>query len=490
LLTPSQVDGHHLIGTSRSAGREVGANDKGAKLMASSKIRRLWSALGMLGLVALLAACGGGGGGATSGSGTASGATGPKNPLVQCPSTTNTTAASAQSGPIHLVAAGWSSTPAEDALVQQGFKNFEKLHPNITVTWEPIPGDYPTKMASNIASGNVPDVFYLQPPQAQEYIQAGKLLNLSPYMARDHVSPSSFYPTLMEDFDCSNGTVYGIPKDWNSLGLFYNKTMFKQAGLGDPSNWTWSDLQNAAKKLTHGSGASRVVGAILSADASRWGAFLYANGGQMVSSNGKQAAFNSKAGVQAAQFYTSFELNGTGAMPGDLGASWNGEAFGKQQGAMTFEGGWMIPYMSQTYPNVQYGIAPMPKAPTGKRGDLLYTNAWAAYSGTKYPDAAWELINYMTGASYQTQVLHDGFALPTLKSLANDPYFQQNPGVKALQDGANYGQPDFYGPADTEIHTDVSNALTAIMLRKSSVSSALNSAAQQVDTWIQQNVVP
>jgi len=459
--------------------------------MTTERIRRVWSAFGMLSLIVLLAACGGGTS-STSGTASASGAKGPANPLVQCPASTNTTAASPESGPIHLVVAGWASTPAEDALVQQGFRGFEKLHPNVTITWTPIPGDYATKMRANVASGNVPDVFYLQPPMAQEYIPAGKLLNLSPYMARDHVSPSAFYPSLMEDFDCANGTVFGIPKDWNSLGLFYNKTMFQKAGLGDPSNWTWSDLQSAAQKLTKigSSPANSVYGIALPADASRWGAFLYANGGQMISSDGKKAEFNSSAGIQAAQFYTSFELNHTGVMPGDVGASWDGDAFGKQQVAMTLEGGWMIPFLAQNYPNVQYAIAPLPVAPTGKRGNLLYTNAWAAYSGTKYPDTAWELIKYMTGASYQTQVLHDGFALPTLTSLASDPYFQQNPGVKVLQDGAAYGHPDFYGLADTEVHTDVSNALEAIMLGKQSVTDALNSAAQKVDTWIQENVGP
>ncbi len=446
-------------------------------------VRRWAGTLTALTLVSVLAACGGGGGGT---GGTGGGATGPKNALNACPASTNTSAASAESGNITLTVAGWSSTPAEDTLVQQGFNAFHQKYPNITVNWSVIPGDYPTKMRANVASGNVPDVFYVQPPMAQEYIKAGKLLNLGPYMQRDNVQPSSFYSSLMSPFDCADGTVFGIPKDWNSLGLFYNKTMFQQAGIGDPSNWTWSDLQSAAQKLTQGN----VKGIVLSADASRWGAFLYGNGGTMLSSDGKTATFNSQAGVTAADFYTSFEKNKTGIMPSDTGAGWNGEAFGKGQAAMAFEGGWMIPYMSSTYPNVQYGIAPMPKSPTGKRGNLLYTNAWGAYSGTKHPDAAWKLIQYMTGSDFQTQVLHDGFALPTLQSLANDPYFQQNPGVKVLQDGATDGVADFYGPADTQIHTQVGNALQSVMLGKSDSKSALDSAAQTVNTWIQQNVGP
>jgi multiple sugar transport system substrate-binding protein len=452
------------------------------KLPRNQTFWRVWSMFSVLSLVALLAACGSGGGN----TGTGSGGKGPANALNACPKSTNTEAAKPASGQINLTVAGWSSSPAEDGLVQSALNQFMQQNPDIKVTWQVIPGDYPTKMRANVASGNVPDVFYLQPGQAQEYIKAGKLLNLSPYMARDNVPPSDFYDSLMQPFDCADGSVFGIAKDWNSLGLFYNKTMFQQAGLGDPSNWTWSDFQDAAQKLTK----AGVYGAALPPDASRWGAFLFANGGQMLSSDGQKAVFNSQQGVDAAQFYTSFQIAKTGVRPGDVGAGWDGDAFGKQQVAMTFEGGWMIPFMTQSFPDVQYGIAPMPKAPDGKRGNLLYTNAWAAYSGTKYPDEAWKLIQFLTAAGHQGDVLHQGFALPTIKSLANDPYFQQNPGVAVLQQGADIGHADFYGAADSTIHTELANALQAVMLGKSSVQDALNTAAQNVDNWIQENEGP
>lgn len=443
---------------------------------------RLGTIISLLSLVAALAACGGG---ASSG-GTGSGVKGPQNALVACPQSTNSSAASAESGNITLNVTGFSSSPAEDALVTQGFQNFMQKNPNITVKWSPIPDAYDTKMRANVASGNVADVFYVTPAMAQEYTKAGKLLNLSPYMSRDNVSPDSFYSSLLTPFDCADGSVFGIPKDWNSLGLFYNKTMFQQAGLGDPSNWTWDDLTSAAQKLTK----DKVAGISLPPDASRWGAFLFADGGQILSADGKKAAFNNDAGIKSAEFYTSFEKNKTGVIPKDVGAGWDGEAFGKQNVAMTFEGGWMIPYMASTFPNVQYSIAPLPSAPNGKKGNLLYTNAWGAYSGTKHPDAAWKLVQYMTSSAYQQQVLHNGFALPTLKSLENDPYFTQNPGVKVLQDGAQYGHADFYGPADNKIHSDLATALESVMLGKATVPDALNNAATDVNTFIQQNVGP
>jgi multiple sugar transport system substrate-binding protein len=449
--------------------------------------QRILSLLPLLLIFALVAACGGGGTSGTSGNGASQqGLTG-GNSYINCPSNPNTTAANAETGSVTLTVSGFTSSPAEDALVQQNLHNFEKLHANIKINWSPIPGDYATKMRANVASNTVPDVFYLQPSMSNEYISAGKLLNLSPYMARDGVKATDYYSTLINPFVCTSGQIYGLPKDWNSLGVFYNKQMFQAAGLATPkAGWTWSDLQADAQKLTKNAGSpNSVYGVVLSADLSRWGAFLEQAGGSVLSKDGTQAAFNTQQGIQALQYYDSFFKNKTGAMPTTVGAPWNGDAFGKQRAAMVFEGGWLIPYMTETYPNVQYGIAPLPIGPTGKPANLSFTNAWAAYAGTKHPDAAWELIKYMAGATVQESNLTAGFALPTLKSLANSSYFASHPDLKVLFDAAPYSYADYYGSQDTPIHTDLSNAIQEVLLNKQSVQTALSNAETQINTQLQ-----
>jgi multiple sugar transport system substrate-binding protein len=172
-------------------------------------------------------------------------------------------------------------------------------------------------------------------------------------------------------------------------------------------------------------------------------------------------------------------------LPTTVGAPWNGDAFGKGRAAMVFEGGWLIPYMQSTYPSIKYSIAPLPVAPNGKRANLTYTNAWSAYAGTKHPEAAWELIQYMTGSTVQESQLNAGFALPTLKSLANAPYFTSHPDFKTLFDAAPYSYADYYGPQDATIHTDVSNAIDAVLLNKQSPQDALNDAATKVNNQLQ-----
>ncbi len=439
--------------------------------------------------VLLLSACGAG---SSSNNGTQTHA-GPQeltggNSYISCPDGTNTTAAAPERGSVTLTVSGSTSSPAEDALVQQNLQRFEALHPSIKINWSPIPGDYATKMRANVASNTVPDVFYLLSAMSSKYISADKLLNLSPYMARDGLKASAYYPSLLHPFVCKSGQIYGLPKDWSSLGVFYNRQMFQAAGLLSPGpDWTWQDMQHDAQKLTHNVGTpNSVYGAVLSADLSRWGAFLHTAGGSVLNQDGTQAAFNSPQGIKALQFYDSFFKNQSGAQPTTVGAPWSGDAFGKQRAAMVIEGSWLIPYLQATYPGTPYSIAPLPVAPNGQRGNLAFTNAWAAYASTQHPEAAWELIKYMTGASVQESQLNAGFALPTLQSLANASYFSAHPDFKVLFDAAPYSTADYYGPLDTSIHTALSNAISAVLLNKQDPPSALRDASIRVNNALEE----
>ncbi len=97
--------------------------------------------------------------------------------------------------------------------------------------------------------------------------------------------------------------IIGIPALVDSLALVYNKTLFKQAGIPTPTpQWTWSDFENAALKLTDP--AKKQFGWAYVNDASedtvwRYWAMLWQAGGSILSPDEKQAAFNSAAGVKA-----------------------------------------------------------------------------------------------------------------------------------------------------------------------------------------------
>ena len=406
------------------------------------------SLLAIFSLVAILvAACGG-----TPGTSTPSGTLGPL------------------SGDVRI--SGWSSTPTEDALLTDSINAFKAANPGVNVKWEPIAQDYSTVLKTNLAAGTEADVFYIDVADIDSLMKTGKLLALDDYMAKTNTKKDDFVPTLINAFSY-NGKVYGIPKDFNTLGLVYNKDLFKAAGVAEPTNdWTWTDLQTAAKKLTSGG----VVGLSLPADAARFMPFLWQAGGDLANINNAQ-------GQAAVDFYTGFEAkDGVSKLPSELGMGWAGEAFEKGKAAMVFEGGWLPADLNNNFKNVNYGVVQMPKG-TASKSNLIFTVSYSISAKTKNPSAAWALLNYLTGADNQTKVLKAGFALPTRQALASQI---TNANSKAIFDGAPYGKPFNYASSNTsKVNDEIAKSLESIMLKKSSVKDALDKLATTIKPLLQ-----
>ena len=362
---------------------------------------------------------------------------------------------------------GWSSTPTEDALLTDSINAFKAANPGVNVKWEPIAQDYSTVLKTNLAAGTEADVFYIDVSDIDSLMKTGKLLALDDYMAKTGTSKNDFVSTLINAFSY-NGKVYGIPKDFNTLGLVYNKDLFKAAGIAEPTNdWSWTDLSAAAKKLTTGG----VVGLSLPADAARFMPFLWQAGGDL-------ANINNAAGVAATDFYTGFEAkDGVSKLPSELGMGWPGEAFEKGKAAMVFEGGWLPADLNNNFKSVNYGVVQMPKGTAGK-SNLIFTVSYSVSAKTKNPNAAWALTNYLTGADNQAKVLKAGFALPTRQALSSQI---TNANSKAIFDGAPYGKPFNYASTNTgKVNDAIGKALESIMLKKSTTKDALDSLATTI----------
>jgi multiple sugar transport system substrate-binding protein len=385
--------------------------------------------------------------GACGGSGTPSGTLGPL------------------SGEIRI--SGWSSSPTEDALLQDSINAFMVANPTVKVKWEPIATDYETVLKTNLAAGTEADVFYADIGWIDTIMKTGKLLALDDYMGKTGTSKGDFVPALINAFTY-NGKIYGIPKDFNTLGLVYNKDLFKAAGVAEPTNdWTWTDLQTAAKKLTTGS----VVGLSLPNDAARFMPFLWQAGGDLT-------AINNAAGNAAFDFYTGFESKDkTSKLPSELGMGWAGEAFEKGKAAMVFEGGWLPADLNNNFKSVNYGVVQMPKGSSGK-SNLIFTVSYSISAKTKNPNAAWALTNYLTGSDNQTKVLKAGFALPTRQALSSQI---TNINSKAIFDGAPYGKPFNYASPNTgKVNDEINKALESVILGKSNVKDALDKLATTI----------
>ena len=119
------------------------------------------------------------------------------------------------------------------------------------VDWD----NYWTLLEAGASGGTMPDVFWMHSNTAQIYMENDILLDLTDYIAKDStVDMSKFYEGVKNLYTRSDGKVFALPKDHDTIALLYNKAIFDKYGVEYPTdNWTWENMYEAAKKITEGS---------------------------------------------------------------------------------------------------------------------------------------------------------------------------------------------------------------------------------------------
>ncbi|HIQ06199.1 MAG TPA: sugar ABC transporter substrate-binding protein [Anaerolineae bacterium] len=313
-------------------------------------------------------------------------------------------------------------------LVEGWIAEFNQDYPNIKVTPLHTPKGYWDKVTAMMAAGTPPDLMYMGYPEMVRYASEGTLLALDDYLAKDpEMNMEMFFPALVKAFTYE-GKIYGVPKDWNVQVLYYNKNLFDQAGLSYPDeNWTWDNVLEAAQKLTadtDGDGVTDQWGLVNDVGMNRIGAWIYANGGSILSEDRRQCTLTEPASVEALQFITDlmfkYKVAPSKKELGELSAK---EMFASGRAAMKVSGGWRV-IAFRDIKDFEWDIAPIPKSPrTGQRATVVDTVSWSIAKGTKYPDAAWELLKFFAGEAGQVRTAQSGMATPSMIKYARSEAF-------------------------------------------------------------------
>lgn len=142
-------------------------------------------------------------------------------------------------------------------------------------------------------------------------------------------------------------------------------------------------------------------------------AFLYAQGGELLTADGTASAITTDASKAAVQWYLDLFKDGLGKTAADLGDGWCGDALGNGHAAIAFEGGWLDPAMSSGHPDVAYAWAPFPTGSSGTPVTISYTASYSIGADSPNPDAAFVLLTYLTGVDGMTLWTQGGVALPS-----------------------------------------------------------------------------
>ncbi|PTM59184.1 ABC transporter substrate-binding protein [Desmospora activa] len=367
------------------------------------------------------------------------------------------------------------SSPAERKILEEQIKEFENENPDIKVSIQAITDDYLKEMQTLIGAKREPDVFYLEGMPAPDMIKLGVLEPLNDYLEKSGVDPADFEDALIEAYT-EDEQVYGLPKDYNTLALFYNKKMFKEAGLEPPT--TWDELREAAKKLSK----DGRKGLAINPELARYQPFVYQNGGAVLDEDGN-ATLDRKENGEAVQFFADLFLKDKSAgVPNDMGVEWAGDAFAEEKAAMVYEGGWMIPFIKEKAPDLDYGIVELPAKEKGaENGNLAFTVAYVMSKNSRNKDASFKLIEFLTSDKGQQYVVDSGLALPSRKVMG-EKFVEQYPEREPFVKGAAYAQPFQYGDYGNKFADEASKAAESVVLGKEkSVANALKKAQQNLE---------
>ncbi|MEO1645561.1 MAG: hypothetical protein AAFR67_10270, partial [Chloroflexota bacterium] len=363
-----------------------------------------------------------------------------------------------------------SSSPVENEFKEAQVAAFEEANPGIEIDLLISP-DYGTQIRAAFASGDYPEVFTVGQFDFPQW-QSDDLLAVG----TDNIeNPDDIYPGLQDAFT-ADGELYCPAKDFSNLALLYNIDAFEAAGIELPTeDWTWDDMFAAAEATT----TEDTVGFSAAADKFRWMAFFYANGAEIFDAEGA-VAFDSEASIESLSFYYSFVEQGFGALPGDLNAGWNGEAFGQGSAAMTIEGNWAIGYLNDTFPDLNWGVAELPIAPSGERSTLTFSECWAVSARAEgdLSDAAWQVVNFFTNEAGATQVAEAGFGVMPARASVGDLWLETiGEQYSAFVVGADYAVAPIFPLGFADFDAAANEATQLVMTGEEDVDDALEEAA-------------
>ncbi len=312
-------------------------------------------------------------------------------------------------------------------MAQRALEEFHASHPNIRVYYVPDPENptYKEKVLADMEAGTMADVFQGCCEQFPVWAQKGYTLDLRPFVAADldRETIADWDPAQYQAFFTRDGRQFGLPKYHGALALYYNKDVFREARLDFPDeSWNHGDYLAAMRRLskpTTGPARER-WGSMLEVIWDRVQVHVNGFGGHYVDPKNPRHSLLGEPEALAAFQWLRNCLWKDHVMPASAEVRNMGtrEAFVTGKVAMVEDGSWALKDVL-TSAQFDVGVAPFPAGPV-RRATLATTDGFAIYSQTKHPEAAWELVKFLTGKSYGRAMAKAAFLQPARASLVDE----------------------------------------------------------------------
>lgn len=302
----------------------------------------------------------------------------------------------------------WSLQQSEGPLKEaqaKAVKDFEAEN-NVKVNFTTYPYvELRDKLLLAASSNAAPDVMMLDQIWVAQYAGAGYIDTIDSRMNTSDIKAKDYFPGAWNS-GFVKGKQYTVPFDVGVWGmLYYNKDMFKAAGLNpEKPPVTWTELNAAAKKLTIGTKQYGIGVFTGPGDAKNcvYDAFVFSAGGTIVDKNGK-TGLGSPAAVAALKQLKTLVAYG----PKGVGSRDEEQAFSlftSGKAAMAIYGEWGQDTIKARDASLNYGVGLLPAPKGGKSVGTFGGFNLGISSKSQKKDLAWKFIQYASGAKKQLEI--------------------------------------------------------------------------------------
>jgi multiple sugar transport system substrate-binding protein len=357
---------------------------------------------------------------------------------------------------------------------------FQAQHPDIRIRTTTAPfSDYFTRLQTDFAAGNPPDVFELNYENFVTFASRGTLAPLDARLAADPtLAEDTFYPAALEAF-AYEGVQYGLPITFSTVVLFYNQDLFDAAGIAYPTDdWTWDDVMTAAEAISDP--ANRVWGIYQPVQFWEFYKVAQAAGGGL--EVGAEVAIDTPENRAALEYLVGKITAGVMPTDAQLSGMANEDLFQAGQLGMLVSGIWMFERFQQA--EFAWDIVVEPGGE--RRATHFFANAAVVAAPSPVADAAWQWVRFLAASPEVARVrIETNWELPAV-SLANadalSGYFERGAPAnrEAVFQSLAYAVTPPVVDRQPELQDVINQELEAARLGTKTVAQALEAAQRRV----------
>ncbi|WP_096436808.1 ABC transporter substrate-binding protein [Alteribacter populi] len=301
--------------------------------------------------------------------------------------------------------------------LEQIIEEFNTEFPHISIELENTPfSQYWDSLEIAGTGQSLPDVFWMNGPNVKLFAENDMLLPISERVEEDSYDLSPYPEALLELYNV-NENQYAIPKDYDTIGLWYNKELFDETSIDYPDeSWDWDSLIAAAQKLTNVDEGVYGIAAHLNSQSGFYNT-IYQAGGYVIDTENNTAGHNTNEGIEGIKFWVDlihkYEVSPSIQQMTDNPPT---SMFESGNVAMFVSGSWFAPvFATNEYTKDRVDVAQLP---SGKeKSTIIHGLGNVISSHTEHPDEAWEFLKFLGSERAAEIQAESGTVIPAYEGI-------------------------------------------------------------------------